>query len=451
MTNAAITLPPLFPHQERAGVSVRAAWRAGHRRILVVLPTGAGKTIFACSVAAPAINLKGRRALWLAHRRELVDQASASLTSAAVPHGVILSGRAARPELPMQVGSVQTIAAAGSAPDANIIFVDEAHHVVAATWRTIIEAYPHAEAIIGLTATPERGDRSPLGDVFEHMIVGATIRELTTLGTLTPCDVIAPAKYLTEGIASDPLDAIDKHARRSDGSLRRTILFAGTVPEAKTIAARARERGIRAACVDGGTASDERARSLLAFGRGELDLLTNVYVLTEGFDSPGAEVCVIARGCGAASTYLQMVGRVLRRAPGKSRALLIDLRGIVHLHGMPDDDREYSLTGRAIRAAVDLPSIRQCARCGAVFRPVPKCPRCGAGQPPPPPAKVKHAPIQQVTGACVVSFADRKKYFDELVATARARSYALKWVGVRFKQRFGIWPKWPMPKEAAGA
>ncbi len=415
------------------------------------MPTGAGKTLTACSLVDGAMR-KGRRAVWLCHRRELIDQASASMKRIDVPHGVVLSGRPSNPTAPMQIASVQTLAArgAGSLPPADVVFIDECHHAVAATYRAIQEAYPKAEAIIGLTATPERGDRSPLGDVFNAMVAEVRMRELLDGGFLVPCDVIAPAEP-TDELAEDPLDALARYGRRPDGSTRRAILFGSSVAHAQELAAEARRRGLRAECVDGATATEARERSLAAFGRGELDLLTNVFVCTEGFDVVGAEVCVLARGCSATGTYLQMVGRVLRPSPntGKRRAMLIDLRGLVHVHGMPDDERAYSLTGRAIRVgAEDLPPLRQCRACGATFRWRPACPRCGATQPPRPAPRVKRAAIAQVTTASIVPAHVKRSFFDDLARRARERGWNPKAVGVQFKQRFGHWPPWPLPSSS---
>ena len=443
----------LRPYQERSVAAVKGAFRAGARRIVLVAPTGAGKTVMGVAVVSGAL-AKGRRVLWLAHRRELVGQASARLDLVgATAHGVLLAGHPrANPTAPIQVASVQTLTVRGSSalPPADIIILDEAHHAVAATWRELAAAYPNAEMVLGLTATPERGDRTPLGDVFQALVAEIRMRELLDGGFLVPCDVIAPAAPQDE-LAEDPLDALAKHAPG-----RPAILFGSSVAHAQELAAAARRRGLRAECVDGATATDKREAALAAFAAGRLDLITNVFVLTEGFDAPRAEVCILARGCSATGTYLQMVGRVLRPSPatGKRRAMLIDLRGLVHVHGMPDDERTYSLTGRAIRSsgtAEDVAPLRQCQACGATFRWAPECPRCGARQPPRPAPRVKRAPLAAVTAAQIVPMAAKRAHFDALAKTCRERRYSPKWVGVQFKQRFGHWPPWPMPSEARSA
>lgn len=438
----------LRPYQERSIAAVRAAYCAGARRVVLVAPTGAGKTAMGVGVVSGAL-AKGRRVLWLAHRRELVGQASARLDLVgATAHGVLLAGHPRQaPAAPIQVASVQTLTARGSSalPPADIIILDEAHHAVAATWRDLAAAYPRAELVLGLTATPERGDRTPLGDVFQALVAEIRMSELLEGGFLVPCDVVAPAKA-QDDLAEDPLDALAKHAPG-----RPAILFGASVAHAQELAEQARRRGLRAECVDGATATDKREAALAAFSAGRLDVITNVFVLTEGFDAPRAEVCVLARGCSATGTYLQMVGRVLRPSPntGKRRAMLIDLRGLVHVHGMPDDERAYSLTGRAIRVgAEDLPPLRQCRACGATFRWRPACPRCGATQPPRPAPRVKRAAIAQVTTASIVPAHVKRSFFDDLARRARERGWNPKAVGVQFKQRFGHWPPWPLPSSS---
>ncbi len=450
----------LRPYQERSIAGVRAAYRAGARRIVLVAPTGAGKTAMGVGVVAGALR-KGRRILWLAHRRELVGQASARLDSiGARDHGILLAGDArANPKAAIQVGSVQTLTARGEAPPADIIILDEAHHAVAATWRDLAAAYPNAEMVLGLTATPERGDRTPLGDVFQALVAEIKMAELLEGGFLVPCDVLGPGAY-QDDLAWEPIDALLTHGRRRDGSLRPSILFGSSVKHAQELAVEARRRGLRAECVDGATSVDKREASLAAFAAGRLDVITNVFVLTEGFDCPAAEVVVVARGCSATGTLLQMIGRVLRPSPstGKARALWLDLRGLAWVHGLPSDERTYSLTGRAIRSSAaaneDLTPLRQCGACAAVFRWAPECPRCGARQPPRPAPKVKRAPLAEINAARVIPDETKKKKFDELAATCRARGYAPGWVGMRFKSIYGHWPRWRVPAaraEASGA
>lgn len=160
------------------------------------------------------------------------------------------------------------------------------------------------------------------------------------LGHLVPLRIVAPADFLrkrkdgTMPLAQHPVDAAIEHCQG-----RKTILFADRVDRGQEYVDGLRVRGMRAVLVHGSMGHGDRARAL----QSAYDVLVNVYVLTEGFDDPSINACILARGCGSIGTYLQMVGRVLRPSPGKEDALLVDLRGVTHVHGAPDEAYKYSL------------------------------------------------------------------------------------------------------------
>src|SRR5215510_8951820 len=266
----------------------------------------------------------GRRVVWFAHRVELIDDTSKRLERLGLRHGIIWAkSERADPTAAVQVATIQTLMARGERPPADLLIPDECHHVTAASYREYLSAYPAAR-ILGLTATPERANGTALGNVFERMVVAATVRELTERGFLVPCDVIAPARR-RDKLAMTPAEALAKYAAG-----RRVIVFGKSKPHARELAAELGGIGI-----EGGMSSVERTEALDRFARGELRVLTNVYVLTEGWDCPEAEVCLLARGCSSMAMYLQIIGRILRPCPGKDRALLLDLFGCVHEHGLP--------------------------------------------------------------------------------------------------------------------
>jgi superfamily II DNA or RNA helicase len=364
----------LRPHQVTAIDRVRASMCEGHRRVVLVVPTGGGKTIIAADVARRAV-ARGTRVLFLAHRTELITQAVRTFRDLGLRAAGIT---AAAPELadgaaPVQTASIQTLLARGQYPDdIGLLIWDECHHAAEAaeTWVSILDRYPDAH-VLGLTATPERGDGSGLGPLFTAIVVGATVRDLTADGHLVPCDVIRPATWLkraTSGnpLAQDPVKAWLEHAGGRQG-----FLFARTVEEAHGYARGLSEADVRAIAIDGKTSADVRSVVIEAFRAGHVRVLCNVYVFTEGTDLPMASVCCLARGAATAGTFLQMTGRVLRPAPGKSAALLIDLQGVSHLHGVPEDDRVYRLEGRAIARAGQL-----CPVCSTPIDDFP-CPTCG--------------------------------------------------------------------------
>lgn len=450
-------------YQEQTNEEVRRRWREGCRKPLVVSPTGSGKTFMGCLIVDGAIR-KGRRVLWLAHRRELIKQASKSMLEIDVPnHGIILAGEERRPQEPIQIASVQTLAARPEdCPPADIVVVDEAHHAAAETWLDIMRVYPRAELILGLTATPERGDGKSLGklkradgtevEAFDALISVVSIAELQRLGHLVPCTVVAAPKY-QKGLYQTPLESVAKYGKRYDGKARQVVVFYGTVQEAQEGAEQFRRAGYTAACVDGKMPAEWRENALAKYAAGEIQILTNVMCLTEGWDAPLAELCIIARGCSSSSMWLQIIGRVLRTsaATGKRDCVVDDLRGAVHVHGLPEEERVYSLHGRGItRSAEARIPLAQCTACGACFKSgPPRCPLCGGAMPKPDnKAKVQRSEGRVATVDNITSRAEKRAYFDELVARARARNWNPKAIGVQFKIRFGHWPAW-VPGRAA--
>lgn len=262
------------------------------------------------------------------------------------------------------------------------LLVHNCHHVAARTWASIAAHYADAH-LLGMTATPQRGDGKALGDIFDDLVVGSTIRDLIALGHLVPCRAWAPSDVLESGeLALSPAEAYAQHGRGE-----RAVIFCSTVEQAGETADELTASGVPCAVVHG--TMRDRATTLARFRTGELRAIANVHVLTEGWDDPGVSVCILARKFGHAGTFLQAVGRVLRPAPGKTHASLVDLCGSVLQHGTPDAERAYSLDGKAI-AAVDREAIRQCSTCGAVFLAadvaagegdVAACPQCGVALP----------------------------------------------------------------------
>lgn len=431
----------LWDHQREAARGVAAAWPKSPRKsVLLVLPTAGGKTKTGAHAALNAV-AAGLCVLWLAHRDELLTQAFDRLTRDGVPAECIGLIRAGRPSTnagaPVQVASVQTLRAWDRAARPFVgarvlVVVDEAHHATAETYRSIAEGYPGAYTL-GLTATPERSDGVGLGAVFDQLVAPVTVPELIERGLLVPTDVVGPAKYSKE-LAMDPVEAWMRW-----GANRQTVAFASSVPEARDLARAFNAAGIPAGCVDGETGSEERARVLRMHRAGELRVVTNVFVLTEGYDDPGLEVVMLVRSCSAGG-FQQMVGRVRRRGnrPEK-RALLIDLRGVVHVHGLPDDASEYSLEGAGIRRKTDTQAIRTCDGCGAIFKLQAVCPRCGEEHR----AKTREQSVRAQSLSKVARVATREEKlstWERMVLTAAERGWKLGSAAHKFKAVFGHWP-----------
>lgn len=369
------------PYQAEARNECRARWRAGSRAILLVGPTGMGKTALSVMLGAPALN-SGKRVGFFVHREELLEQARAAFGSLGIEAGII-KGDAPASRAKFQLVSIQTAARRRLELDFDLAFLDEAHHFMAKEWVIPIRSMrARGVPIIGLTATPDRGDGVGVGGpdgIFDSMIVVAQPRQLIKLGYLVPVRVIGPMTA-RKSLAAHPVEAFFRYARN-----RRTIVFCGTVAYARKLAGEFQARGVRAACVDGKLDDIARAKAIAAFRSGELEVLTSVQVLTEGFDAPETSCVILTTGAASPGPLIQKVGRGMRPAPGKVDCLVLDLKAACRdLCMLPDDDREFSLEGKAIRAGASdrAMAIVQCKACGLWFRAEEfvdsTCPECGA-------------------------------------------------------------------------
>lgn len=460
----------LRDYQEAAMREIAEAWvRLNAQRlaprILLVSRTGTGKTVIAGHFMSRVV-AKGKRCIFAVRDRALIEQTSRHLDKIGVPHGVVAAGhRRVQASAPIQVCSIQTLVSRGESPEADVIIPDEAHGVVCATSRLVVDAHPRA-TILGLTATPERSDRSPLGGrdgIFQEMVVvRRSFEALVADGALVDFDLEAPPKP-TKELSQDPIDVLHKHGRTTwaDGRprMRKTVFFARDKAHAKLLAEGARAAGFRCAAVDcdSMTSAVDLARlSLPDHDRDALDAIASVNMVKQGFDCPPIELLILATGFGSWGPWMQTLGRGLRPIPpelrgvfGKRRCLIFDLRGSVWLHGLPSEERPFSLT-EGSRRDPSAPAIQQCKHCGAVFKPAPRCPRCKMAAPPQAAPIVRQKAMARVTSVDVATQSQKRDAFEALCATARERSYKPKWIGVQFQNRFGHWPKWPLPKVAEG-
>lgn len=354
-------------YQEKA---LAAADASPAQRVVLVSPTGSGKSVMGREWVRRQV-VAGKRVLMVAHRIELLTQFARHLESAGISSSVIAPGFPSDPYAPVQCASLDTLVARGEVPRADSVLWDECHHSAAETWAPVVTQALHSAKVLGLTATPQRSDGKPLGDIFGDMVVAARYSELIASGHIVRCKVFRPDTYLGSDQAQNPVEAYERH-----GAGARGFVFCRSVKDASELAERFTASGVRAANIDGKMSGAKRDEILARFKRGELRLITNVFVLTEGFDVPDATVCILARGAGHSGAYLQMVGRVLRPSPGKDAAIFIDLPGASHEHGLPTADREYSLSGRAIKTTGE--SLRVCPECGCTCpSAVRACIECG--------------------------------------------------------------------------
>jgi superfamily II DNA or RNA helicase len=485
--------PTLRDYQLEAIEKAAGLFGEGYRRVLIVAPTGSGKTVIAAEIIR-RLRERRNRALFLAAARELIFQTSNKLNDIDVSHGIIMAG--VKPRLSdVQVASVQTLARRESLPPAELVVIDEADLARASTYEKILAHYPDA-MILGLTATPWRSDGKGLGELFEASVVAATPRSLMDVGHLVEADGYTFQPLDLDGVkiragdfdeqeqgrratqtadgkrlAGDIVREFKARAVESivDGQpvYRRAIVFAVNIEHSELLAQQFREAGVPAEHIEG--SSVDRDGILRRLRDGTTRVVTNCSVLTRGVDIPAVEVVVLARRTKSLSLFLQMIGRGLRPSPGKTRALILDHAAcILHkgevVHGLPDTERDYSLKADAKARSkkseandVEGPSIVQCRTCFFIAPGgAEACPRCGAVM------KVARTQIELVgREAEAVAFTEVAKiaasnaaqvtHLRDDIWTGLERGWKPKAPCVRFKARFGTWPSKALCERAIDA
>ena len=400
----------LRQYQKNVLWQLREARKEGKEKILIQLETGGGKTVIAGAITQSIVrhmgDQKGTFCLYLVHRKELVDQVVNTLMDMGMGDliGVIQSGWYVDKVARLQVASVQTLVRRIDEYkdwlNPKVIFVDEAHHIRASTWEKILDAYKSAK-LIGLTATPARLDGKGLGKHFEHMIQGPSTEELVAQGHLCNMDCYSiPAridlsnlkkqggeyskKQLNERtndkFRADVVDAFLKHCMN-----RRVIHYTSSVADSEKVVERLKEHGIKAAHVDGETPTTKRSAIIEAFGSGDIQVLSNVEIVTEGFDVPACDAIMLSRKTASTVLFRQMVGRGRRPKPDGGRAVLLDLVGNIQEHGHPDMQPVWNLEDGVVqeKTKAEVKKNRTCDACGYSTMILDKdkewvCPQCNS-------------------------------------------------------------------------
>jgi DNA repair protein RadD len=445
-------------YQQDAVNGIRESFMKGCRAPLLVLPTGGGKTVVFSYIAA-STSARGKRVLILVHRVELLRQTSSKLTEAGVYHGLISPKYTPNLQAPVQVASVQTvIKRLDKIHPPDLIIIDEAHHAIAGSWRKVIEAFPNAR-ILGVTATPCRGDGTGLGQiaggVFDDIVIGPQVPELIEGGYLVNPIIYAPREKLDlSGVSivrgdydvTEVSKLVDKPTITGDAVKHYmricpnapAVVFCVSVAHAKHVAEEFRGSGFRAYHADGSLEDDVRARILNGLGNGTVDVVTSCDLISEGTDIPAIGCAILLRPTQSLGLYIQQVGRALRTADGKRNAYILDHVGNVLTHGMPQEIRQWSLEGEKKKKRgkkEQEPTIRvtQCEKCYSIHEPAPQCPTCGYVYP------VKEAVPQKVDGELVEldpAIVKRNKVIEvakartreELERIAAERGYKAGWV-----------------------
>lgn len=340
----------LRPYQQQARERIHAEWENGHTRTLLVLPTGTGKTIVFASVAADQVRA-GDRVLILAHRGELLEQAADKLQRSTGLVSAVEKADATclNTWFRVVVGSVQTLQRTArlerfSHDYFGTIIIDEAHHAITDGYRRILDYFGSAK-VLGVTATPDRGDMRNLGEVFDSLAFEYKLTDAIKEGYL--CRIMAQTIPLKLDISSVTMSggdyavgdlgtALDPYleqiaaemAQRCKG--RKTVVFLPLIKTSQKFRDLLNSHGFRAAEVNG--QSTDRKEVLADFDAGKYNVLCNSMLLTEGWDCPSVDCVVVLRPTKVRSLYSQMVGRGTRLSPGKSDLLLLDFLWMTDKH-----------------------------------------------------------------------------------------------------------------------
>ena len=415
----------LRPYQAKLKTEVYEAWKADHKNVLMVLPTGGGKTIALCSIAVDiAMDPQGPRlpTAIMVHRKELVQQISLTLAEEGVKHNiiapksVILGIVAAQRQLikkqfydysaPVTVVSVDTLNSRilkheKWAKSIKLWITDEAAHLLKTNkWGRAVDFFTNAIGL-GVTATPQRLDKRGLGrhadGVFDFMVQGPTTRWLIDNNLLSKYKIAVPAsdyqKYLKKaGEGSDFSkqamaeaskkshiigDVVINYKKFADG--KQAILFASDIESGQEMEKSFTAADIKAKLLTGMTDDKERLQSMIDYREKKIQVLLNVDLFDEGLDVPGIECVIMARPTMSLSKYLQMIGRGLRIMQGKPHLIIVDHVGNVTKHGLPCAHRKWTLD-RIIKRKDRTNLLRICSNyeCNAPYdRMLTECPYCG--------------------------------------------------------------------------
>lgn len=458
----------LRPYQIEIIDKCRNLMRSGNKSILIQSPTGSGKTLLTAFMLKTAAE-KGMVSWFIVHRRELIKQSMEQFKFVGLHHGVISANFDSRPNQLVQICSVQTLSRRHQKyRKPNLIVWDETHHIASNSWSTIHSHYSDSFHV-GLSATPERLDGTGLNKWYGNMIHGPSVSWLIENKFLSPYRLFAPSNVSMAGIhikrgdydkteLSNAMDkpsitgnAINEYKKFANG--KRAVIFCVSIEHSKHVVAQFQAAGINAAHVDGETNVIERDNAIEKFRQGEIHVLSNVELFGEGFDLPAIEVAILLRPTQSLGLYLQQVGRVLRQSPGKEEALILDHVGNVSRHGLPDDDRNWSLAGRDKRKQTsDEPSesVKICKKCFSAQRPgPPNCRYCGE------PFEIKPRIVKNVDGE--LSEIDIQKIrnlkrreqgmaqsMNDLIAIGKQRGYKRPYLWAKFvfnarqRKRIGV-------------
>lgn len=469
----------LRPYQTTAILKIRRAIARGKKSIMVQSPTGSGKGVMLSHIIDSA-NEKGKTVLFLVHRSEILYQVSESMNHYGITHGIIKSGEEYNYTLPVQLASFQTICRRMErfVKEFDLLIIDEAQHATAKTYLGVINAF-RKNIILGFSATPTRKNGMGLGNLFDCMVQVETIQNLTDAGYLAPIRYYAPVTPDLSGVKLQAGDYNEKQLEpvmlnnvlingivenwQQFGGGRKTVIFATGVQHSIAITEKFESAGIPAEHLDGKTPTEVRKRIISAFKAGDIKIIVNCQILTEGVDVPDISCVMLARPTKSLAMYMQMVGRGMRTITGKKDMILLDHAGCVYEHGFVHEITDWDLstenkTGNKKEQERKEKNSKpiECPICSLLYTGQLKCPQCGTI----PELKQFGKEVEYIDGQlgeiCMkpriakpqpVPKEVKQEWFNQLFMYAQQKKYQDGWAANQYRHKFGVWPKGLYPRQ----
>jgi superfamily II DNA or RNA helicase len=459
----------LRDYQEKLIHDVRESIRKGHKRILMQLWVGGGKTVISAEIMKLAY-AKYKRSLFIAPRRQLVYQASETFTNYGINNALIMAGELQFNQPLVQVASIDTLVTRikngrMSYPDAAIVIQDEAHAAMSEERLKILGHYP---LVIGITSTPALANGRGMGSFYTDIVEGPTMKEMVDNGFLVPMRYFgaespdlanvklnSDGDYQEKGLAEasdkpELIGAIYDNYKRIAGD-RTTLIFAVNCKHAQHIHNEFLSHGVNSDYIDAHTDTDERAAIKRRVESGQTKVIVNIGVMAFGVDWPIISCVIIARVTRNISTWIQYLGRGTRLYPGKSECICI-YHGDNFLElGMIDEPIEWNLEDKTTikerkeKAAKEAKEPKEitCKQCGYIFKSRRDCPKCGCKMIPFGEAIPFHkADLIELTKPEKFSSEYKETFYRCLLGYARQHRYKEGWAYWQYKEKFGVGPAW---------
>ena len=457
----------LRDYQDKAINQIREKLKAGHKRVLLALPTGAGKSHILGAIASRCIE-NGHKVLALMHRRQLVTQLSDMFKDCGVNSGIIMAGTDHSLENDCQIATMQTynrrlklceLEINKFYHNATVIMIDEAHHTLSKTYQTILGNYEN-KIVIGVTATPVLASGFGMGNYFDALVSPIGVGDLVKSGHLVPGVYYGPSNpdltkvrtVMGDYHKGDLNKTMNQPQLVGDvvanwlklGENRQTMVFAVKVSHSKALVAEFNKYGIPAEHLDAHHEDDERSDVLRRFRNGDTRVLSNVALYTEGTDIPEIGCIVLARPTKSLGFHLQMVGRGARPFDGKQNFIVLDHGGNIERLGYYEEEVEWSLDGKNL-GFKKKPKPRQkkiltCKICAALFT-GPVCPICGKrvedyGKQ----IEAVDAELVRLKGSSKATMEEKRKWYSMFEYEKRRLGKSHSWILAQYKTKFGVWP-----------